>query len=376
MERDAAARRTVGDVRRIVIGSLTVVLAVAGVTALFVLFAQLADVPFDYFSRDVSAVLEGPFYAGTYAQLTILVWSVPAAVALTAAYVMRRVGLPARARLLLAAGLITAIMVIDDMFLVHESLAKYLHITEKAEPAAYLLMIVGFTYWFRRQLGVNALLALGALGCWGISATLDNLLHLSSDFAVEDGMKLVGVGIWTYMVLRLATDALIGPRGARADDELPGAEGALDDRSAARAAGRADDLDDLDDDEFDDYDDLDDEDLAAASRGRAPAAPPPLPVGAAPQPPLRPARTPARRFEESATTPIPARERPPRPPARPVTESATVATSNVRPRPPAGPARNGAPRHGGTTGAHSWPERSGDAPVARTGRARHRSDDD
>ena len=365
MERDATPRRRTGDVRRTVIGALTVVLAVVGVTALFVLFARLADVPFDYFSRDVSAVLDGPFYAGTYAQFTILVWTVPTAVALTAAYVMHRVGLPGWARLLLAAGLITAVMVIDDVFLVHEAMGKYLHITEKAAPAAYFLMIVAFVYWFRRQLGINALLALGALGCWGVSATLDSLLHLSSDFAIEDGMKLVGVGIWTYMVLRLATDAMIELRGVRDDDEVLDAYA---------------DEDDLDDDEFDDYDDLDDEDLAApaAQRARAPVGPSlPVATGPRPQPHLRPARTPVARFAESATTPIPARSRPVRPPAgRPVTESETLATSSVRPLPPPGPAHDGAPRHGGRSGAHSWPEHNGHAqPVARNGRARHRSAD-
>lgn len=401
MERDVTKERPGDDVRRIAVGAVAVLLAVCGVTVVFALLADLAGVPFDYLSRDTSAVLEGPFYAGAYANLTILVWAMAAGVALLSASVLRRGGQGKAALMTAAAGAITTIMVIDDLFLVHESLATYLHIPEKAGPIGYAILVVGFSWYFRRLLRTDALLSITALGCWGVSALLDNVLYLYSDFAVEDGTKLAGVGIWTFMVMRVASRSLLALREPVADedrtllvaaegDEAPDDVGDLGLSAADAAAARAVDAGD---------------EPAPAPRSRPAWPREPHPVGAMPvaAPPD------AAWSDDAATTPVhvvaapahhgpatPARnqatDRDPTdrdPTDRDMAESATVATSAVRPRPSRAPAgrpahtgehrtaeaRNGAARH---SGAHARPDTAEThaLPVPRNGRPRHRSPDD
>ena len=108
------------ELRSLATGAALVVLVVLAITAVAYAFARRMGIPFDDLSRDAASALDGPSYTGYYANLTILWWQVPATASLVASVVLRRAGRRETARMLLTGGLITAVMALDDVFLLHE----------------------------------------------------------------------------------------------------------------------------------------------------------------------------------------------------------------------------------------------------------------
>lgn len=200
-----------GELRTTLVGFAVVAVLVGIVTALAVALAGAVGVEFADLSRDPVAVFNGPNYAGVYANLTVLVWQVPATAALLAAAVLRHLGRRSDALMFLIAGLITALMAIDDFFLLHETLNETIGLSQKAEPIGYALAILAFTWFYRHRLRWDILPIAVALGAWGISAQLD-AFGLEESFLIEDGAKLLGVGLWTFVVMRLVLAALRGLR--------------------------------------------------------------------------------------------------------------------------------------------------------------------
>ncbi len=193
-----------GELRFNAVGAALVVLAGTAVTGLAALAAQRLDIEFSDLSRDPAAVVGAPPYTGWFANITVLVWLIPASVALFTALLTRRAGEREATRMLLTVGLISLVMVGDDFFQGHEILQYNLGLPGVAVFATYTVAALCWAWWFRRRLGVHVLTVLAAMGCWGVSATIDTLLSASAPYVIEDGAKLVGVALWTFMVVRVA----------------------------------------------------------------------------------------------------------------------------------------------------------------------------
>lgn len=192
------------EVRVVAVGALFALVAAIVVTAGAQVYADLEGVPFADLSRDAAAVLEGPNYTGAYAMFTVLLWASSAAVALFCALVMRGAGERIAARYLLFGGLITVFMVLDDAFLLHETVGLILGDREEIFFVAYGLATVAFAWLYRRRLGPGLLLLAGAFGCWLSSTALDIVLSTGAPFIVEDGLKLAGVALWAYLMIRIS----------------------------------------------------------------------------------------------------------------------------------------------------------------------------
>lgn len=313
--------RRLGELRVIVVGAALVVLAVVAVTGLFVLAARRLDIDFSDLSRDPASIVGAPPYTGWYANITIVVWTAAAAVALFAALVMRRAD-RGRGRMFLVVGIISAVMVGDDFFQGHEILQYNLGVPGVAVFAAYTLAAVGWAWWFRATLGAHVLTVLAAMGCWGVSAAIDTVLDESAPYAIEDGAKLAGVALWTFLIVRIALIAI--------GDLTPGVHIPVQRSAQARHRGPG---------------------ANPSADGLAPAGLGP-PTGPVPVEVRRPAETPAR-LDPEATRPVrhvPPRPAPPPPaPARPLPAahpSRSPSPPVLRPR-PAPPRRPGpVPPHG------------------------------
>lgn len=191
------------ELRFISISATVVVALVVGVTTVAYLFAQRVDVDFSYLSRDAAAVLDASAYAGAFALLTILIWCVPVVVALFVSYVLYRVGESEPSWMLLVAGLITTTMVLDDAFQVHEFVTFHLGTPGGLAPVVYGLATAAFAWRFRRRLGLHLLVVVATFAAWGVSATIDTVLSMAAPFVVEDGAKLLGVGLWALVIVRV-----------------------------------------------------------------------------------------------------------------------------------------------------------------------------
>lgn len=191
------ARRTLG------VAGLTL-LGTAALVAAFLGLGALLHQPFGLFSRDAAAVLHGPWYVSWLSHLVSLVWNVAAALALFVSAVLSRAGRSQGFRLLLAGGLITEAMGLDDLLLIHEGASKVLGVSESLAYGVYGVLVVAFALAFRRRLGAAVGLVGGALTFWVASAGVDLVADQGDvSFVAEDGLKILGVALWVVMLARL-----------------------------------------------------------------------------------------------------------------------------------------------------------------------------
>ena len=194
--------------------------------------AHVVGVPNEALTREPQAVLGGPAYVGALSNLGVLAFGVAAvSTALTATVVT------GRERVLFAAvAVVTTLMLLDDLYLLHDAVYPRLGIPETAVQAAYLLVIGAIVLRHRAELGPPGVLGVAlTLGWWGLSVVLDSLLNnhaLNGDQLAEDGAKFVGIVVWAALWAGLAHLALRRARDAAAPAaaDLP----ALRDRPPAR----------------------------------------------------------------------------------------------------------------------------------------------
>jgi hypothetical protein len=186
--------------------------------ALSLLALPRDEVRFALLLRDPASQAGLPFYAGALSSLGILLWYATAVVCFYSALLGGRKGLPARRRAFLAyGGVLTALLLLDDLFMVHEeALPLLLSRAEAWSYALYLALVLGLFLLFHREVLASnfALLALAFL-FFGLSLGLDQaplgglpgLWRLKS-IAVEDALKLLGVGSWFLYYSRAAWRSL------------------------------------------------------------------------------------------------------------------------------------------------------------------------
>ena len=174
---------------------------------------MVLDRPFNDFSRDPVTVLEGPAYIGFVSSLGAVAWAVGCGACLVGA-----LALSGRARLALACGgLLTAILMADDLLLVHEAYIEFVGLPMVAAPLIYAGLSIAFLVVFREFLRRHGLwILLVACALFAVSAAIDFALDEDAPFIVEDGSKLFGIVTWSGFFV-LATVQEIQAGFARVD---------------------------------------------------------------------------------------------------------------------------------------------------------------
>jgi len=198
---------------------LVVIVFTPAVMALGLLVAvnQATGIKVSVFTRDPIQVLDGQAYVGVYSNVGILIWAAAAVSCFFAAAVLHRCGGERSWRkFLTASGIVTSILLIDDLFLMHELvLPEHVGIPEALIVPAYGLMLLAYLWTFRRNiLATDFLILVLALGLFGFSAGIDVVALATDEFhgvhLLEDGFKFLGIVAWTtYLVntsLNLATE--------------------------------------------------------------------------------------------------------------------------------------------------------------------------
>jgi hypothetical protein len=172
------------------------------------------DRPIGDLTRDPSAVLDGPAYIGFVSNVGIVVWTLGASACLLAALVLEG---PIRWPFVWG-GLLTAWLLADDLFLLHESYFNQVHLPEQAAPVIYTVAIVAYGYVYRDFLRRHGVWLLPiAFGLFAISGALDVTLDADSPFLIEDGAKLFGIVTWTvFFTLAAVRELRVGTRPAEA----------------------------------------------------------------------------------------------------------------------------------------------------------------
>ena len=173
---------------------------------------------------DPTAVLHANPLLGFFSNLGILGWCAGASVALFAAAVLvARQADRAIVRFYHIAGAFTALLMVDDFFLIHDDLAwRYLRLPQNTVYAIYGVFFAAFVVRCRRELLARnpALFALGV----GLLAFMAGIDAVASDYSKYIGLamcgsKLLGIFIWSaWLVLNARNDlAGAGPGASRWD---------------------------------------------------------------------------------------------------------------------------------------------------------------
>jgi len=103
------------------------------VLCVFAILSLQTEIPISYFTRDPSAIMGAPFFIGLFSNVGILFWCSSAAICLFTFAVLRKdFDNRELSSFFLFSGLITSILLLDDLFLFHEEVClKYLHIPEE-----------------------------------------------------------------------------------------------------------------------------------------------------------------------------------------------------------------------------------------------------
>jgi hypothetical protein len=170
------------------------------------------DIELDHFTQDPSSIMNAPFYLGFFSYIGILFWAGTATLCIFIRYMLPDIEKFSRQKaFLLASGLLTLLMMSDDLFLLHEEVfPKYLHIQEGIVYIVYVNVILYYLYNFRNEIMQSEFLVLvTAFGMIGISQFVDELpMPLPEDSFLEDAIKLFGVMTWFLYYTRYCAQTL------------------------------------------------------------------------------------------------------------------------------------------------------------------------
>ncbi len=163
-----------------------------------------------------------PIYYGFVSNLGILLWCAAASVCLLVGlWLAVEVGELRAGAFLLISGFLSCVLLLDDVFLVHELVFPYL--TKLSGTYLIVFYVVLFaTYsaaFWRNLLGQRTMLFAIALAMFATSIVSDIFLvdvHDASrwEWLLEDGSKFLGIAAWTTFYWCAAWDALHAARAA------------------------------------------------------------------------------------------------------------------------------------------------------------------
>lgn len=186
-----------------------------------ILSRVVEDASLAFFLRDVVATGDLPFFAGFVSQFGAMLWSASLTVCLFALLLLQRQERAGSAskRFLLQGGLLTGMLLLDDIFLFHEEIApSYLQIGEQYVIVLYLGLGLAFVASNWREIVSSEYLILAlALAMFGASIFLDAIpvdeLELryfweQLELLLEDGFKFAGIATWLTFFVRYAAQKL------------------------------------------------------------------------------------------------------------------------------------------------------------------------
>jgi hypothetical protein len=207
-------RRVRAELRRTVLAVWLPGLLVVGVA---VAIALTTDVTLRTLMQDTTTVLGAPFYVGSLSLAGVIGWSAAAGVSLFAAAIASRPEARSTRSLLLAMGILTAVLLVDDAFLIHDEIVpQYLGISGELIGVGYVVVTLAILYLHRAVITyTNYPLLVAALVLLGVSAAVD----IASTFLVrvvptnlvtigEDGTKLVGIWTWFAYLASVSRQSL------------------------------------------------------------------------------------------------------------------------------------------------------------------------
>jgi hypothetical protein len=183
---------------------LVMVYALTTAILSFVIFLGIEHhIELDHFTQDPASIMNTPFYLGFFSYMGILFWCAAAAICFFTRLLLPATVANHRIKLfLLYSGLVTSLLMFDDLFLLHEEvLPKYFFISKNVVYLIYVNIILIYLYLFRAEL-INSefIFLVIAAGLIAVSQFVDSIpMPIPEDSFLEDAVKLFGIVTWfTY----------------------------------------------------------------------------------------------------------------------------------------------------------------------------------
>lgn len=172
---------------------------------------SLFGVPLATLTRDPIATLDGVFYIGAISDLGVQAWGAAAVICFFAHRMLAGDARHAATRgFLMAFGLLSVMLLVDDLFLVHEDIMYgYLHVPEVVTFGTYALLGLLATFVYRRVIArTDVALFVMAIAVFAFSVAADLFPETPARHLIEDGSKLVGIFAWLAWLARAAAGFL------------------------------------------------------------------------------------------------------------------------------------------------------------------------
>jgi hypothetical protein len=179
-------------------GLVALYLPVLALLFVVVIAARYSHTSVSSLTRDMAAIAHVHPLIGVVSNVGILLWCATAAICLFGRSLLRERGLPAEASFLLWAGLLTAVLLVDDLFMIHEYIAPvHFHVNEKVVLAAHACMAGAYLLSHRRLiLASNYQLLAAAMALFAASILVDITDAHGWWSLAEDGFKVLGIASW------------------------------------------------------------------------------------------------------------------------------------------------------------------------------------
>jgi len=167
-----------------------------GYICIALIFAIRYKIDISVLIKDPTALLDAPSYLGFLSNVGILLWCSAATICFFSSLVLRKKGL---SLFLFMSGLITSILLLDDLFLLHEGFFHhYLGIPEEITFLIYAVIFGGYLLVFRETIRkTEYLLLVIAIGWFGASIFIDlSITQAPKVIFVEDVLKQFGIVSW------------------------------------------------------------------------------------------------------------------------------------------------------------------------------------
>ena len=204
--------------RQVVVALFLVYVGVAVVLLVIAVAARILDQPHGLFVLESAEYYPNVvWYSAFLSTLGVLLWWTSAAACLVAGTVLRLRG-EVMAMPFFVAGLFTALLVLDDAFLVHDILFEMIFgIDDLYVFGVYAFLFLLFLVVFRNFVRASPWPVLALAGVlFGASIVIDALDPASGepDF-LEEGLEFLGIATWSTFFVWLSVARLVGDRVER-----------------------------------------------------------------------------------------------------------------------------------------------------------------
>lgn len=187
---------------------LMIYIPVAILFLIAILIRLITGIAIAEFTRDPLGFTGIPVYTGSISNLGVMIWSGAVAICFFSWSILRSVAVADQTtKLLLAGGIVTLVLALDDLFMLHEVVfPDNLGVPEEIVYASYAALILWLLIAFRKTILQSSflLLVLAILG-FGISIASDAVapyVAIPAMYLFEDGGKLFGIVSWaSYFTL-------------------------------------------------------------------------------------------------------------------------------------------------------------------------------